>query len=117
MQSYERSRGRAAFAPAHIPADGTVGLDVNTLFLVTIYVEAMLGLLLLFAWIQNSGYSRRRLVVQRGPSAARSSFSSSSLLLGGGFDLFLHSHQLAGQLLHCRFECGYFGPGGGEITV
>jgi len=44
-----------------------VGLDVNTLFLVTIYVEAMLGLLLLFAWIQNSGYSRRRLVVQRGP--------------------------------------------------
>jgi len=30
-------------------------LDVNTLFVVTIYVEAMLGLLLLFAWIQNSG--------------------------------------------------------------
>jgi diguanylate cyclase (GGDEF)-like protein len=28
-------------------------LDVNTLFLVTIYVEAILGLLLLFAWIQN----------------------------------------------------------------
>src|SRR4030088_673868 len=34
---------------------GTMGLDVNTLFLITIYVEAMLGLLLLFAWIQNSG--------------------------------------------------------------
>src|ERR1700709_619947 len=32
-----------------------MNLDVNTLFLVTIYVEAMLGLLLLFAWIQNSG--------------------------------------------------------------
>ncbi len=32
-----------------------MGLDVNTLFLVTIYVEAMLGLLLLFAWIQNVG--------------------------------------------------------------
>jgi diguanylate cyclase (GGDEF)-like protein len=32
-----------------------MSLDVNTLFLVTIYVEAMLGLLLLFAWIQNSG--------------------------------------------------------------
>ena len=32
-----------------------IGLDVNTLFLVTIYVEAMLGLLLLFAWVQNSG--------------------------------------------------------------
>jgi diguanylate cyclase (GGDEF)-like protein len=31
-----------------------MNLDVNTLFLVTIYVEAILGLLLLFAWIQNS---------------------------------------------------------------
>jgi diguanylate cyclase (GGDEF)-like protein len=31
-----------------------MGIDVNTLFLITIYVEAMLGLLLLFAWIQNS---------------------------------------------------------------
>jgi len=31
-----------------------MGLDVNTRFLVTIYVEAMLGLLLLFAWVQNS---------------------------------------------------------------
>jgi diguanylate cyclase (GGDEF)-like protein len=31
-----------------------MGLDVNTLFLVTVYVEAMLGLLLLFAWIQNA---------------------------------------------------------------
>jgi diguanylate cyclase (GGDEF)-like protein len=30
-----------------------ISLDVNTLFLVTIYVEAILGLLLLFAWIQN----------------------------------------------------------------
>jgi diguanylate cyclase (GGDEF)-like protein len=29
-------------------------LDVNTLFLVTIYVEAILGLLLLFAWVQNT---------------------------------------------------------------
>jgi diguanylate cyclase (GGDEF)-like protein len=28
-------------------------LDVHTLFLVTIYVEALLGLLLLFAWAQN----------------------------------------------------------------
>ena len=33
----------------------SMSLDVNTLFLVTIYVEAMLGLLLLFAWVQNSG--------------------------------------------------------------
>ena len=29
-------------------------LDVNTLFLVTIHVDAMLGLLLLFVWVQNS---------------------------------------------------------------
>src|SRR5271168_4902054 len=31
-----------------------MNLDVNTLFLVTIYVEAILGLLLLFAWVQNT---------------------------------------------------------------
>src|SRR5512143_884065 len=40
------------------PAGGTrvaaaMKLDVNTLFMVTIYVEAILGLLLLFAWAQN----------------------------------------------------------------
>lgn len=29
-------------------------IDVSTLFLVTIYIEAILGLLLLFVWIQNS---------------------------------------------------------------
>jgi diguanylate cyclase (GGDEF)-like protein len=32
-----------------------MNLDVNTLFFITIYVEAILGLLLLFAWIQNAG--------------------------------------------------------------
>jgi diguanylate cyclase (GGDEF)-like protein len=32
----------------------SMGLDLHTLFLVTVHVEAMLGLLLLFAWIQNS---------------------------------------------------------------
>jgi len=32
-----------------------MNLDVNTLFFMTIYVEAILGLLLLFAWIQNAG--------------------------------------------------------------
>jgi diguanylate cyclase (GGDEF)-like protein len=42
-----------------LPPRGHMGqtrmnLDVNTLFLVTIYVEAILGLLLLFAWAQNS---------------------------------------------------------------
>jgi diguanylate cyclase (GGDEF)-like protein len=31
-----------------------MNLDINTLFLVTIYVEAILGLLLLFAWLQNA---------------------------------------------------------------
>src|SRR6201993_1841334 len=31
-----------------------MNLDVNTLFLVTVYVEAILGLLLLFAWAQNT---------------------------------------------------------------
>jgi diguanylate cyclase (GGDEF)-like protein len=31
-----------------------MNLDVNTLFLVAIYVEALLGLLLLFAWSQNT---------------------------------------------------------------
>jgi diguanylate cyclase (GGDEF)-like protein len=31
-----------------------MNLDVNTLLLVTIYVEAILGLLLLFAWVQNT---------------------------------------------------------------
>jgi hypothetical protein len=34
-----------------------MNLDINTLFLVTIYVEAILGLLLLFAWIQNTQIS------------------------------------------------------------
>src|SRR6185437_6472031 len=32
----------------------SMNLDVNTLFLVTIYVEAILGLLLLFVWVQNT---------------------------------------------------------------
>ena len=31
-----------------------MNLDVNTLFLVTVYVEVILGLLLLFAWAQNT---------------------------------------------------------------
>jgi diguanylate cyclase (GGDEF)-like protein len=31
-----------------------MNLDINTLFMVTIYVEAILGLLLLFAWVQNT---------------------------------------------------------------
>src|ERR1041384_2913100 len=31
-----------------------MSLDVNTLFMVTIYVESILGLLLLFAWVQNT---------------------------------------------------------------
>jgi diguanylate cyclase (GGDEF)-like protein len=31
-----------------------MNLDINTLYLVTVYVEAILGLLLLFAWVQNT---------------------------------------------------------------
>src|SRR5581483_3668811 len=31
-----------------------MNLDVNTLFIVTIYIEAILGLLLLFVWVQNT---------------------------------------------------------------
>ena len=31
-----------------------MNLDVNTLFMVTVYVEAILGLLLLFVWAQNT---------------------------------------------------------------
>jgi len=37
-----------------VGAAGPMKLDVNTLFLVTIYVEVILGLLLLFAWAQNT---------------------------------------------------------------
>ena len=39
-----------------------MNLDVNTLFLVTIYVEAILGLLLLFAWAAEHRHHRRGLV-------------------------------------------------------
>ena len=47
--------GQCRFA-AVVPARGAdlMNLDVNTLFMVTIYVEAILGLLLLFAWVQNT---------------------------------------------------------------
>lgn len=39
---------------AHVlPVARKMSLDINTLYFVTIYVEAMLGLLLLFAWVQN----------------------------------------------------------------
>jgi diguanylate cyclase (GGDEF)-like protein len=42
-------------ASAAVPLeDNVMTLDFNTLFLVTIYVEAILGLLLLFAWVQNT---------------------------------------------------------------
>jgi hypothetical protein len=42
----------ASRSPAH--RRSAMNLDVNTLFLVTIYVEAILGLLLLFACVQNT---------------------------------------------------------------
>jgi diguanylate cyclase (GGDEF)-like protein len=34
--------------------DTAMNLDANTLFIVAIYVEALLGLLLLFVWVQNT---------------------------------------------------------------
>src|SRR5258708_39075356 len=37
----------------------TMNLDVNTLFMVTMHIEIMLGLLLFFAWAQN--FSKRAL--------------------------------------------------------
>ena len=37
----------------------TMDLDVNTLFMVTMHIEIMLGLLLFFAWSQN--FSKRAL--------------------------------------------------------
>src|ERR1700727_3098674 len=47
----EAASGTLAAARGELVA---MNLDVNTLFLVTIYVEAILGLLLLFAWVQNT---------------------------------------------------------------
>ena len=44
----------AAREPSFRPRSNAMDLDVNTLFLVTIYVEVILGLLLLFAWVQNT---------------------------------------------------------------
>jgi diguanylate cyclase (GGDEF)-like protein len=41
-------------APAALVDSALMNLDANTLFLVAIYVEALLGLLLLFAWAQNT---------------------------------------------------------------
>jgi diguanylate cyclase (GGDEF)-like protein len=46
------------FHNQYCPGDGrrccVMDLDVNTLFMVTIYVESILGLLLLFVWVQNT---------------------------------------------------------------
>src|SRR2546425_12102057 len=47
--------GQVGSLPSELFGVGSMNLDVNTLFLVTIYVEAILGLLLLFAWVQNAG--------------------------------------------------------------
>ena len=51
-----RSGRTGIFVTYLFRASGTqlMNLDVHTLFLVTIYVEAILGLLLLFAWVQNT---------------------------------------------------------------
>ena len=41
-------------SPAALVNGSSMNLDVNTLFLITIDIEAMLGLLLLFVWVQNT---------------------------------------------------------------
>jgi diguanylate cyclase (GGDEF)-like protein len=46
--------GHQGLSVSALFGSGTMNLDLNTLFLVTIYVEAILGLLLLFAWVQNT---------------------------------------------------------------
>src|SRR5258708_10618003 len=56
MQTLGMKAGTGSFCAGRILKWlGPMGLDVSTLFLITVYVEAMPGLLLLFAWIQNSG--------------------------------------------------------------
>ena len=55
--TYLKSGGRIFIiniAPAVAGGADLMDLDVNTLFMVTIYVESILGLLLLFAWVQNT---------------------------------------------------------------
>jgi diguanylate cyclase (GGDEF)-like protein len=49
-----KGRGKKGRPRAQVGRDRSMSLDVNTLFMVTIYVEAILGLLLLFAWVQNT---------------------------------------------------------------
>jgi len=53
-QQATAARAKRAIGPWRGQGWRLMNLDVNTLFMVTIYVEAILGLLLLFAWIQNS---------------------------------------------------------------
>src|SRR5215210_7016716 len=50
----ETLAGTGAICPSTLLDRRAMRLDVNSLFLVTVHVEAMLGLLLLFAWVQNT---------------------------------------------------------------
>ena len=64
-----------------------MNLDVNTLFLVTIYVEAILGLLLLFAWAQNTAITAVAWWGFARPAARRLGHAVRALRLGVRSDL------------------------------
>lgn len=82
-----------------------MGLEVQTLFLVTIYVEAMLGLLLLFAWMQNSA------IKAVGWWGAAHLLRAASVTLFGLFGS-VSSHvsiDLANLVLFTSFACTWVG--------
>jgi diguanylate cyclase (GGDEF)-like protein len=82
-----------------------MNLDVNTLFFITIYVEAILGLLLLFAWIQNAGI---RAVAWWG--CAHLVRATSVLLFGvSGFAIGNASADLAASLLFLAYAITWTG--------
>ena len=60
-------------------------LDVNTLFMVTMHVEIMLGLLLFFAWAQNFSKRALGLVGQRPSDARGLDHAAWPVRLGAGF--------------------------------
>src|SRR5215475_4433467 len=82
-----------------------MNLDVNTLFFITIYVEAILGLLLLFAWIQNAGI---RAVAWWG--CAHLVRATSVMLFGAsGFAVGNASADLAASLLFLAYAITWTG--------
>ncbi len=82
-----------------------MNLDVHTLFMVTIYVEALLGLLLLFAWVQNTAITA---VVWWGFAHL---FRAASIVLFGTYGSApdLISIDLANALLFTAYAVGWTG--------